>query len=97
MRVFAKSLHIYHDAATSLDYQINGGTWAEIPAGIAQMLVEAHPAKLFILKPEQNTPDDPVTELPKQEIVTTEITAPVDREMKPKLFTGFLKPRQKKS
>ena len=81
MRVFARSLHIYRDAEKKYDYWFPAGQWIEVPGEIATMLVEAHPAKLFILKPGQNTPEDPV-ERPAQVIVDTEMPPQFDREMK---------------
>lgn len=47
MRVGAKWDHVYEDRATGRVYVILAGQSREVPDHVGQMLIKAHPTKLF--------------------------------------------------
>ena len=54
MRVFAHGPHIYEDRATHTTYVLPVSTWREIPDGVGQLLIAAHPNKLCDVSGEDN-------------------------------------------
>ena len=81
MRVWAKTLHIYEDAATKREYRIPAGEWREVPDEIAAYIIAAHPEKLSVLGPEQDKPDE--DQFPRGTYQIVEVTAsPFNTEMK---------------
>ena len=69
-KVFAKTLHVYEDRGTHRHWWIPAGEWREVPDDIASYLIAEHPEKLSYFE--------------DQTILNTEMSAPVDREMKPR-------------
>ena len=49
--VGAWRMHTYEDRATKITYVIDAGEVKDVPDHVAQLLVTAHPTKLYIVDP----------------------------------------------
>mgnify|MGYP001595998958 CR=1 FL=1 len=74
MLVYAHLEHRYEERASHTVYVLPAGTWRDMPDGVGQLLVEAHPDKLCDVSPEQD-PDRHVCSLSRR-YAHTAMTAP---------------------